>query len=183
MDRLLIPLIAAVIGVSVAAWWLIETSSGGDMNTQAASMTEMEYYVGKWQSETRQAQDGRDYYFHYELTYFDANQTMIEMTITQHFEDGSNTLLWSGFKGLDPIKNNTYYYGFSPSGRVGRGEVVVEGDTLVTQYEGFGPQGNGVMIRDVFTVQDNDHFVSITYMLQEDEWQEVWRDHWERILA
>lgn len=146
--------------------------------TRPDALDRLDAYVGTWQAETSQTPDGREFHFGYALDWLDGQRTIVEMVITQHFADGETRTLWKGFKGWDRIAGGAYYYGFSPSGRVGRGEVTVEGQDLLTTYEGWGPNGTVVRIQDRFTPVDDGTFVSVTSIWRDDAWHEIMRDRW-----
>ena len=196
MTRTILLLVAAVVLGSLVAFvsYLgpnqlalnsvnIETRDDQLPGVSADIMDQISAYIGRWNSEVRTTADGRTYQFEYILETFDRAGKTLSLTILQHFEDGESRLLWEGFKGWDAVAEQPFYYGFSPDGRMSRGTVYQdEAGALVTEYEGIGPTGNSVMIRDVFESLDADHFKAITYMLREGEWQIVWQDDWTRAV-
>lgn len=175
--------------ITVSFWIALATlaAGAGGLAAQASAqdspeMRALRQYVGTWRSEDREGQDGRTSHFLYRLTWFDPGETIAEMLITQHFADGEERLLWKGFKGWHPGSETAYYHGFSPSGRAASGTLHVEGDGLVTAYEGWSAEGPGVMIRDVFEPVEGDTFVAHTWLKREgSDWREVNVDHWTRL--
>ncbi len=149
---------------------------------RSEALDTLDNYSGVWRSESRTTPAGRGFHFVYRLEWFDPARTTAEMLITQHFDDGQAVVLWKGFKGWDPGKEETYYHGFSPGGRAATGRVIVDGRTLVTEYRGWGSQG-AVEIRDVFHPVENGSFLAVTLMLRDGEWVEVLRDVWRRDAA
>lgn len=139
-------------------------------------------YVGRWSSDRKTAPDGHTYRFGYELEWFDEAHTIVEVRITQRWSDGRVDLLWHGYKGQVPDGSGVYYWAASPSGRGARGTVHLEGDRLVTLYEGWGPEGSPVHLRDVFTPVDAGGWVSRTYLKEpgDTDWRRIAVDHWER---
>ena len=154
----------------------------------APSSVEMEalaQYVGTWRAHDRTGADGRTSHFVYALSWFDAAHSMIEMVIEERFDDGEARLLWRGFKGWDPAEGRVYYHGFSPGGRAARGEVRLEGPDLVTEYDGWGPTGPVVRVRDVFTPIEDDAFTGRTLVraTPDGDWREVSGDLWTRVYG
>ena len=140
-------------------------------------------YIGTWHAEERATPDGRSFHFVYELGWFDPTQTIIEMVITQRFDDGEDQLLWKGFKGWDPVSGRVYYHGFSPSGRAAAGHVEMDGSRLVTAYVGWSASGSPVEIRDVFSPVESGSFAATTLLRPspDDEWREISSDLWRRV--
>ena len=122
----------------------------GQIDPPSPEMHAMRQYIGLWRAEDRQDQNGRTFHFVYELTWFDQAESIVEMRITQRFANGDYQLLWKGFKGWRSGTRSVYYHGFSPTGRAAAGHVELEGDSLVTDYEGWSPAQSGTRIRDIF---------------------------------
>lgn len=139
-------------------------------------------YAGRWSSDRKTAPDGRTYRFGYELGWFDEARTIAEVRITQRWSEGRVDLLWHGYKGQASDGSGVYYWAASPSGRGARGTVHLEGDRLVTLYEGWGPEGSPVHLRDVFTPVDAEGWISRTYLREpgDPDWRRIAVDHWER---
>ena len=139
-------------------------------------------YVGNWLGlNIHEGTNGERYRFHYELHWFDKDRTVLEMTISQRYDDGSSALMWKGFKGWDPVRENWYYNGFSVRGQVARGQVQPASDRFFvdTIYRGFGPSANNdIEIRDRFTHVRNGAFESLTEIRRDNEWMEVNREQW-----
>jgi len=146
-----------------------------------AALTELAPYLGEWRAEPSTAPDGRGFRFGYSLQWFDPGHTVVEMLITQNFDDGETRVLWMGFKGRDPASGGIYYHGFSPSGRVARGEVAKESADVLTVYEGWGPTGAVARIQDRFLPVEDDSFMSITSVWRDEAWREIMRDTWTRV--
>lgn len=154
--------------------------SGHDNNEV---MQRMSMYVGQWKSDTKtNRQNGSKFYYTYNFTYFNTDKTIYKMIISQHFEEGKESVLWEGYKGWNPDKEEVYYYGFSPSGRFSIGNVSIEGKKLITRYTGYGPDGVPAQIVDEFYPIENDKFRSITNLKPEDgEWRVIGRDEWTKM--
>lgn len=160
-----------------------ENHNGVDstQNTEEV-MKSLDNYIGKWKSDTKK-NTGNTFYFMINLEYFNASEvkSIVKMTITQHSENGAEALLWEGFKGVNSIENEVYYYGFSPSGRVGMGGLYISKEGLVTEYTGLTIAG-AVKIKDVLTDVKNDKYKSTTYMKREgSDWAEISKDEWTKI--
>lgn len=141
-------------------------------------------YMGHWRSEEKTTQDGRrTYRFEYELAYFDTAKTIAKMTILQVYANGEQNLLWTGFKGWDPIEQETYYYAFSPLGRVSSGRFAMAGELFMTFYDAFDSRGQAVEIRDVFEPVKGGEFDNVSFLrlAGEQEWRVIARDTWQRI--
>jgi hypothetical protein len=96
-------------------------------------MAAVQSYVGEWESEIKTDQNGNKMKYSYELTSFDESNTMFKMVIKKHYQDGGAAeLVWEGFKGWNPGKEEAYYYGFSPSGRFSSGILYVNDEILGT---------------------------------------------------
>lgn len=146
-------------------------------------MESLNAYLGEWKSDTKTNADN-EYHFIYSLEYFNATEakSIVKMTITQQTEGEDEALLWEGFKGINPVENKVYYYGFSPSGRVGKGHLYINDKNLITEYEGFSYLGNAVKIKDVFTNVKDNSFTSTTSIKRDgQEWMVVAEDEWTRI--
>lgn len=142
-------------------------------------------YIGLWRSDVKTAADSkRTYYFEYELAYFDPGRQIVEMKIDQIFKDGERRLLWHGYKGWNRIEKETYYYGFSPQGRVSRGKFAVSDASFVTFYTGHGPTGGQVEVRDVFSSVSEGEFTNETWLRPsgERDWRVVAQDTWRRVV-
>ncbi len=137
-------------------------------------------YIGHWESEGHQTQ-GRLARFLYDLTWLDRSETVAEMVIRQSFANGETDLLWRGFKAADRRDGVVGYTGHSVDGRSAQGVVTVSLDSLATEYDGWGPQGPAVRIRDVFGPVIRGRFTSITSMRTDSSWRELTRDHWTRM--
>lgn len=169
-----------VWGVMMGA--LFAVPAAGQDAPRPADLDGLDPYVGTWLSDRRTTPDGIGFRFGYDLQWYDPARTMVEMLITQHFEDGrEDVVLWKGYKGWDPKEEMAYYHAFSPQGRAATGRVYVEDGGLVTEYRGWGPRGPGPEIRDVFHPVEGDTFLAVTYMMRDGAWTEVSRDEWTRV--
>ena len=130
-------------------------------------------YTGHWRSDTRQARDGRAFHFEYDLAWMDAGRTIVRMVIQQRGPGERSVTVFEGYKGREPSGEAVYYFAASPAGRASRGEVVLEGDSLVTLYRGWTADGPVVHVRDVFGPVEDGTFTSTTYL----------RDRWTRTGA
>lgn len=146
-------------------------------------MESLNSYLGEWKSDTKTNAD-KEYHFIYSLEYFNATEakSIVKMTIIQQTKGEGETLLWEGFKGINPVENKVYYYGFSPSGRVGKGHMYISNENLITEYEGFSYLGNAVKLRDVFAPIKGNSFTSTTSIKRDGEnWMVIAEDEWTRI--
>ncbi|MDX1644328.1 MAG: hypothetical protein R3244_08235 [Thermoanaerobaculia bacterium] len=152
-------------------------------NGRPAVLEALGEYVGHWRAEDRIDRDGNPFHFEYDLEWLDAERSIVEMAVLQ-VRPGRTTVVFEGYKGLEPSGDGVYYFGVSPSVRGARGEVILEGDDLVTVYEGWSPGGRMVEVRDVFSRvdADKDSFVSRTYLRSDSdvEWRQIGEDHWRR---
>ncbi len=153
---------------------------GTTLAAQNQDWEDLKNYLGTWQSETKQDPQGKEYYFLYHLQYYDKNQTIIKMIITQTKSDGEEMILWEGFKGWDPVKKQVYYYGFSPSGRVGIGSGVSK-DGYIWIYHGYSQDGKLVELRDEFTLVENGTFHSETHLKQNQNWKKISHEIWTKL--
>ena len=139
----------------------------------------MEPYLGFWESEMKKGRNGKEFYFTYDLKYFDEAKTIVKMVITQKFKEGNDNLLWEGYKGWDPIEKEVYYYGFSPMGRIGIGKGFIRDGKYFWEYYGASVDGNKVDIIDEFTPVENGVFTSITKLKMEgQDWRKINEDTW-----
>jgi len=169
------------IASAVMAQALVPPAIGSD--TQKEDFLALEPYLGRWASEEKTSSDGnRKFRFLYELAYFDKAETIVELKIFQSPQGGPEALLWHGYKGWDPVAAETYYYGFSPLGRVSRGTVAVVDGDLVTAYSGFDSTGQAVEVVDVFGPVDDDSFENTSFLRAgpEADWHVIARDVWQR---
>lgn len=144
-------------------------------------------WIGDWHTaEGRQTAGGQHFRYGFKLDWFDDRKTIVRMTISRKFEDGKTSLSWEGFKGFDPASQGLYYYGFSPSGRMSRGEVrIAEDGSMVTSYTGYGPDGTPVEIRDISAPVADDRFTTVTTLRRkaDEPWREIGRDTWMRVTG
>ncbi len=162
-------------------WRLINRQFNRRLERGEAAVEALRSYAGVWLGEEhRRTQAGDGFRFRYALEPMDASETIYEMTITQEMDDGAAQLLFKGFKNYDAHEDVVRYHGFSPSGRVARGRVLLVGETLETIYEGASPNGPPAEIKDVFTHLGDDRFHSITYMRRDGTWTQINEDHWKR---
>jgi len=141
-------------------------------------------YLGYWRSDEKTPQNGgRAFRFEYELATFDPAESIAKMTIRQVFADGEKKLWWIGFKGWDPVEQETYYVAFSPLGRVSKGKFAQMGAAFITYYRAFDSQGQEVELRDVFSPVTDGEYANVTYLRAtgENEWRIVARDTWRRV--
>jgi hypothetical protein len=176
--------LAASVGLAVLVWPAIAAAQA----TEAASavspaMVALERYIGTWRADDQVGADSRTSHFIYELAWFDGGHTIVEMLILQRFDDGEERVLWKGFKGRAPGSETVYYYGFSPGGRAARGHSEVVGGDFVTEYDGWGPGGPVVRVRDVFSPVVDGAFTGRTLVraTPESEWAQVSSDRWSRV--
>lgn len=169
-------LLCAVVG-------MLTVASNAAGQERPRELDRLEAYIGTWRSDARTTADGRVFRFGYALHWFDTGHTVVEMLITQRFEDGEVRMNWRGFKGWDRVRGGLYYHGFSPSGRVADGRVVAEPDAVLTTYDGWGAEGAPVRIQDRFLPVEGGVFTSITSIWQGGTWREIMRDHWTRVDA
>lgn len=164
--------------VGSASW-----STGQETDPGAEAVAELlEPYIGHWVNERRETPEGRGFRYTYRLEWFDSTRRIAELTIERHWEDGEEVTSWKGYKGWDQVDERIYYYGFSPSGRWSRGSVRRQDSTVVTEYDGYAPEGEPVQIKDVFfPVVDRDRFLAVTYMRRDGGWGEILRDQWRRV--
>lgn len=149
------------------------------------TMSGLATYVGLWRAEDQVGSDGRTSHFVYKLSWFDSSRSIVEMLILHRFADGEERLLWRGFKGWDPHAERVYYNGFSSGGRAARGHVKLVGEDLVTEYDGWGPDGSLVRVQDIFTPVRDGAFSGRTLVraTPDGEWRQVSSDRWRRIAA
>lgn len=153
-------------------------------NTSMSDYEAARVYLGLWRAEWVSPQNSdRRFRFEYELTPFDQQGLMLEMVITQEFEDGERRLLWRGYKGWNKAAGTTYYEGFSPLSRVSSGVMKVVGDELMTYYTAFDGQGQEVELIDVFRPIEGDSFDDVTYLrpLGTDDWRVIGQSTWHRV--
>lgn len=158
------------------------TGTGGVGDAEPV-LQALDQYVGHWRSDQKRRQTGDTYHFEYDLGWLDAGRSMVtRMVISQVASDGSVTRLFEGYKGRGP-KGTVYYFAASPAGRGALGQVVLEGQNVVTAYEGWAAEGNVVNIRDVFEPVRGDSFVSRTYLKSsvDEPWRKVAEDTWTRV--
>ncbi len=148
----------------------------------SAILERMDAYTGRWRTEEKRDRRGEAFHYVYDLRWIDPERTIARMRITRRSADGP-TLAWEGFKGRGPPGEGVYYVAASPSGRSARGEVVLDGDDLVTLYEGWTADGDAVEIRDVFSPVEDGAFRSRTFLREtpDAEWRRVGGDLWSRI--
>lgn len=148
-----------------------------------ASLDAMDAYVGHWRSDDKSDRDGNAFHFEYDLGWMDSGRTIARLAVAQVGPGEARTTVFEGFKGVDPA-GDLYYFAASPSGRGARGSLHLEGDRLVTQYEGWAVDGSTVEIRDVFEppAAGGDTFVSRTYLRPRPGagWQQIGEDVWTR---
>lgn len=152
------------------------------VTSAAAVLGAMDPYMGHWRTERKTGPDGGSFHFEYDLAWMDAAETIAHLEITRVAADGSTSTIFLGFKGREPSGEGVYYHAASPSGRGGRGEVYLEGDRLVTAYEGWTADGSVVEIRDVFEPVEEGRFVSRTYLRSSpgESWRAIGEDRWTR---
>ncbi len=143
-------------------------------------MRELSPWIGSWQSTPDSTADGRHFRFHLDLEWSDPNQSLIDYSIHQAFEDGERRLLWEGTKGFDPHRGVTFSDQRSPNGLVGRGVYERGPDaTLVVHSKGFSSRGPIQPIRDVFEPHVGERaFRTETHMFLDGEWQMTGADEW-----
>ena len=157
---------------------------GADRVTAAADvLAATDPYTGHWHTDEKEGPDGDPVYYEYDLSWMDPGETIARLEITRVGEDGSKSTVFVGFKGRKPSGDGVYYHAASPSGRGARGEVHLEGDRLVTVYEGWTADGDVVEIRDVFDPVEDGRFVSRTYLRSspEEAWRQIGEDRWTRV--
>lgn len=141
-------------------------------------------YVGHWRAEDRVDPQGDPFHFELEQRWLDPQRTILAVTISRISAEGS-TLIFQGYKGMEPTGDGVYYFAASPSGRAARGEVVVDGEDLVFVYDGWEAFGQVVEIRDVFTplTEEGRAFLSRTFLRPDpgSEWRQVGEEHWRRM--
>lgn len=162
----------------------VSTASGAqapDPPGAAEILERLQAYTGHWESDEKQGPEGNRFHFEYDLRWMDEARTIARIVIEQVRSDG-RTVIFEGYKGRDPSGERVYYVGASPSGRGARGDVVLEGDDLVTIYDGWTADGSVAEIRDVFTPVDGGTFISRTFLraAPEKEWRQIGEDRWTR---
>lgn len=175
-------LVAILCLTSAAAAQTVEPPAIG-AGTAEEDVLALVPYLGSWISDEKSSPDGdRRFRFLYDLAFFDKAKTIVELEIRQSVNDGAETLLWRGYKGWDPVAAETYYYGFSPLGRVSRGTIAVVDGDLVTAYSGFDSTGQSVEVVDVFGPVSNGSFSNTSYLrtAPNAEWRVIARDVWRR---
>jgi len=183
--------IGKALGLVLAGFWIAATATAQaleqppeiGLDTLKEDFLALAPYLGRWVSDEKTSADGsRKLRFVLEFAYFDKAKTIVELEILQRAEDSSETLLWRGYKGWDPVAAETYYYGFSPLGRVSRGTVAVVDGDLVTAYSGFDSTGQAVDVVDVFQPVKDDSFENTSFLRTgpEADWRIIARDVWRR---
>lgn len=172
-----------VVVVSLVAALGAGVADGQEAEGRPAALEALDGYTGHWRSEDKTGPEGTTFHFEYELRWLDPGRTIAELSVTRVAPEAT-TVVFEGYKGLDPA-GGVYYFGASPSGRGARGNVVIEGDDLVTLYDGWTADGDVVEIRDVFGPlnQSGNAFVSRTYLRPDPgaEWRQIGEDHWRRL--
>lgn len=176
MMALVLALMAGVAPVAA------QTESSAWTTDAAEVLQRMDTYTGHWKSDEKQGRQGDRFHFEYDVEWMDEGRTIARIVIEQVRSDG-RTVVFEGYKGLEPSGEGVYYVAASPSGRGARGDVVLEGDDFVTVYDGWTADGSVVEIRDVFEPVDGDGFVSRTFLRSgpEEEWRQVAEDRWTRV--
>lgn len=152
------------------------------MTSAAPVLEAMDAYTGHWSSEQKTNRQGAAFHFEYDLEWVDEGETVASVLITRVMRDGSTNVVFEGVKGREPDGSGVYYWAVGPSGRASRGEVFLEGDRLITLYDGWTADGSVVQIRDVFMPVEGGSFVSHTYLRHspEAEWRRIGEDEWAR---
>lgn len=140
-------------------------------------------YTGRWRAEERTDRRGDPFHFEFEMEWLDPARTIARVHITRVGSGGEASTVFEGFKGREPDGSGVYYHAASPSGRGSRGEVVLEGEDLVTVYDGWTADGETVRIRDVFRPVDEGSFRSRTLLRDSSnaEWREIGAERWTRV--
>ena len=126
---------------------------------------------------------GQAFHFEYLEEWIDPGRTIATIHIKRVDADGSRTTVFQGFKGRKPSGEGVYYHAVSPSGRGSRGSVILEGENLVTVYDGWTADGDVVRIRDVFSPVNGGTFTSRTFLQASPgaDWRQVGEDQWRRL--
>lgn len=175
-------LLSVILGISYTAM-----SDPGALNKSGHDnkevMERLSTYIGQWKSDIKTTQNDEEFYYIYEFKYFDESKSIFKMVITRHQKDGGDTILaWEGYKGWNSVKEEFYYYGFSPSGRFSVGVISIDEEKLVTKYTGYGPDGVPVQIVDEFFSVEKGMFKSVTNLKPEGgEWRVIGRDEWTKM--
>lgn len=153
----------------------VSAESGAEQVLEA-----LEGYMGHWRSDEKTDRNGNALHFEYTLEWLDGDHTIAAMLIERIASDGTRTVIFEGFKGREPSGESVYYFAASPSGRGARGTVALDGNLLVTRYEGWSADGAVVEIRDEFHPLEDDEFVSKTWLRAspKEEWRQVGEDRW-----
>lgn len=148
-----------------------------------AILDALDAYTGHWRTEERTDRRGDPFRFEYEMEWIDPARTIARLHITRVGAEGETSTVFRGFKGREPDGSGVYYHAASPSGRGSRGEVVLEGDDLVTLYDGWTAGGETVRIRDVFRPVQGGSFRSRTLLRDSPagEWREIGAERWMRV--
>lgn len=184
IKQYIIPLVAsALLGSFIMALSDPVLPDFNQVSEKQKIMETLGEYTGTWKSEMKKnQQNGTEFYYTYQLTFFDENKSILKMTITRHFTGGKEQLLWEGYKGWNSAQKKAYYYGFSPSGRYSTGTVYVKNDNLITEYTGFAPTGEPVKLIDTFFPVENGTFKSVTDLKPKGgEWRTISRDTWTKM--
>jgi len=173
--------VSTVLALGVGPFSLDAQTGGRPSATEV--LTAMSAYMGHWRSEDKV--DAQDDVFHFELDlgWMDDGRTIAKLHIIRVASDGSTSTVFEGYKGREPDGSGVYYHAASPSGRGSRGEVVVEGQNLVTVYEGWTADGSRVWIRDVFEPPRGGSFDSRTFLRSgpNTDWRQIGADEWTRV--
>lgn len=163
-------------------------AQGDDTRAAArgAVLEAMDAYIGRWRTVEKQSRDGERFHYEYDLEWIDEGRTIARMLLERVGSSG-RTVVFEGYKGREPLGNGVYYFAVSPSGRGARGDVVLEGEDLVTRFEGWDTAGSVVQIRDIFEppATDGDAFTNRTFLRSDPtaEWRKIAEDRWTRLEA
>lgn len=163
--------------------WRVTSRQKMQRTSASALLAALDSYTGRWRSDEKTTSSGTKLNFTLDLEWLDVTQTIARVTINQVDADGNVSTVFEGYKGREPSGDGLYYHAASPSGRGSRGEMVIEGEHLVTVYDGWTADGETVRIRDVFEPVRADSFMSRTYLSRPDEqeWRLITEDRWTRV--